>query len=179
MQLIAKRKIMMTKTYILIAGLLLTTVGAFAQGIEFDKDNFKNDKEGLKEAKGNIKEGDKIYEKGAIFFKEAIPFYEKANTFNPDNALLNYKLGECYLHSVHKSKAMEYLLKARKLQPSINPRINFYLGQAYHLNNEFDRAITFYSNYQPTVMHDPDPRLKENLQLRIQQRLWSILLVVI
>lgn len=159
----------MIKTYILIAGLLLTTVGAFAQGIEFDKDNFKNDKDGLKEAKNNIKDGDKIYEQGSIFFKDAIPFYEKANTFNPDNALLNYKLGECYLHSIDKSKAMDHLLKANKLQPGVNPRINFYLGQAYHLNNEFDRAINFYRNYQPTVMHDPDPRFNEDLQLRIQQ----------
>jgi outer membrane protein OmpA-like peptidoglycan-associated protein len=160
---------MMTKTYILIAGLLLITTGAFAQGIEFDKDNFKNDKEGLKEAKANLKEGDGFYEQGEIYFKEAIPFFEKANKFNPDNALLNYKLGECYLNSVYKSKAMEHLLKAHKLQPNINPKINFYLGRAYHLNNEFDQAITWYSKYQSAVMQNPDPRYRDDLQLRIQQ----------
>jgi outer membrane protein OmpA-like peptidoglycan-associated protein len=160
---------MMTKIHLLIAGLLLITSGAFAQGIEFDKDNFKNDKEGLKEAKNNLKEGDDFYEQGEIYFKEAIPFYEKANKFNPDNALLNYKLGECYLSSVYKSKAMAHLLKAHKLQPSINPKINFYLGQAYHLNLEFDQAITWYSKYQSTVMQNPDPYYRDNLQLRIQQ----------
>ncbi|MFT6500960.1 MAG: outer membrane protein OmpA-like peptidoglycan-associated protein [Crocinitomicaceae bacterium] len=160
---------MMTKIHLLIAGLLLITSRAFAQGIEFDKDNFKNDKEGLKEAKNNLKEGDDFYEQGEIYFKEAIPFYEKANKFNPDNALLNYKLGECYLSSVYKSKAMAHLLKAHKLQPSINPKINFYLGQAYHLNLEFDQAITWYSKYQSTVMQNPDPYYRDNLQLRIQQ----------
>ncbi|MFT6245415.1 MAG: outer membrane protein OmpA-like peptidoglycan-associated protein [Salibacteraceae bacterium] len=160
---------MMTKIYLFIAGLLLITSGAFAQGIEFDKDNFKNDKEGLKEAKNNLKEGDDFYEQGEIYFKEAIPFYEKANKFNPDNALLNYKLGECYLSSVYKSKAMAHLLKAHKLQPSINPKINFYLGQAYHLNLEFDQAITWYSKYQSTAMQNPDPYYRDNLQLRIQQ----------
>jgi outer membrane protein OmpA-like peptidoglycan-associated protein len=160
---------MMTKIHLLIAGLLLITSGAFAQGIEFDKDNFKNDKEGLKEAKNNLKEGDDFYEQGEIYFKEAIPFYEKANKFNPDNALLNYKLGECYLSSVYKSKAMAHLLKAHKLQPSINPKINFYLGQAYHLNLEFDQAITWYSKYQSTAMQNPDPYYRDNLQLRIQQ----------
>lgn len=157
---------MITKIYILIAGLLLTTVGAFAQGVEFDKDNFKEDKEGLKEAKDNIKEGDKIYEQGAVFFKEAIPFYEKAQAFNPNNALLNYKLGECYLFSVYKSKAKDHLLKAFELQPSINPRINYYLGQAYHLNLEFDRAIAFYTKYRASIQ---DPWENEDIQLRIQQ----------
>lgn len=156
----------MTKTYILIAGLLLTTLGAFAQNVEFDKANFKDDKDGLKEAKGNIKEGDKIYEQGAIFFKEAIPYYEKANAFNPDNAVLNYKLGECYLFSVFKSKAKDHLLKAINLQPSIDPRINYYLGQAYHLNNEFDRAIDFYTKYRASVQ---EPWEREDIQLRIQQ----------
>ena len=160
---------MMTKIHLLIASLLLIYSGAFAQGIEFDKDNFKNDKEGLKEAKNNLKEGDDFYEQGEIYFKEAIPFYEKANKFNPDNALLNYKLGECYLSSVYKAKAMVHLLKAHKLQPSINPKINFYLGQAYHLNLEFDQAITWYSKYQSTVMQNPDPYYRDNLQLRIQQ----------
>ena len=156
----------MTRTYILITGLLLTTFGAFAQGVEFDKANFKDDKDGLKEAKDNIKEGDKIYEQGQVFFKEAIPFYEKANAFNPDNALLNYKLGECYLYSVFKPNAKEHLLKAFELQPSINPRINYYLGQAYHLNLEFDRAIAFYTKYRASIQ---DPWENEEVQLRIQQ----------
>ncbi len=161
-----KRKIMMTKIHILIAGLLLTIQGVFGQGVEFDKVNFKADKEGLKEAKSNIKAGDKYYEQGTIFFKEAIPFYEKANEFNPDNALLNYKLGECYLFSIDKSRAKEYLLKAFKLQPSIDPTINFYLGQAYHLNLEFDRAIDFYTKYRAGSQ---DPWEAEDIQLRIQQ----------
>ena len=159
----------MTKIHVLIAACLLSAVGAFAQGIEFDKDIFKEDKDGLKLAKDNIKEGDKFYEQGAVFFKEAIPFYEKADDFNPNNALLNYKLGECYLYSVHKSKAKAHLEKAFELQPRIHPKINFYLGQAHHLNNEFDKAITFYSKYQGAVMQDPDPSAREDLMLRIQQ----------
>ena len=70
---------MMTKTYIFIIGLLFAANGALAQGIEFDKDNFKDDKDGLKEAKNNLKEGDGLYEQGPQYFKEALPFYEKAN----------------------------------------------------------------------------------------------------
>lgn len=156
----------MIKTYIVFAGLLLTSFGALAQGVEFDKDNFKDDKEGLKVAKDNIKEGDKIYEQGAVFFKEAIPYYEKANAFNPENALLNFKLGECYLYSIDKSKAKKHLLKAYELQPSINPLLYFYLGRAHHLDNEFDRAIDFYTKYKATIQ---DAWEREDVDLRIKQ----------
>ena len=45
---------MKTKLTVLIAGLLLTTIAAFAQNVEFDKENFKEDKDGLKAAKDNI-----------------------------------------------------------------------------------------------------------------------------
>ena len=154
------------KTTILIAALITSTFSVFAQGVEFDKDNFKEDKEGLKAAKDNIEAGDKLYEQGEVFFKEAIPFYEKAQAFNPNNALLNYKLGECYLFSVYKPKAMAHLLKAFELQPTINPRINFYLGQAYHLNLEFDKAVSFYTKYRASVQ---DSWEIEDIQLRIQQ----------
>lgn len=154
------------KTTILIAALITSAFGVFAQGVEFDKDNFKEDKEGLKAAKDNIEAGDKLYEQGEVFFKEAIPFYEKAQAFNPNNALLNYKLGECYLFSVYKPKAMAHLLKAIELQPTINPRINYYLGQAYHLNLEFDKAVSFYTKYRASVQ---DSWEIEDIQLRIQQ----------
>lgn len=160
---------MIKRTYIIIVGLLLISSGTFAQGIEFDKDNFKADKEGLKEAKKNIDEGDKLCESGPMFYKEAIPFYEKANVFNPDNAALNYKLGECYLNSVFKKKAFDHLAKALKLHPGINPRVHYYLGQAYHLNLEFDKAITEYSKFQSTAMINPDPRDRQDLELRILQ----------
>jgi len=160
---------MITKTYTIIIGLLLSSSVAFGQGIEFEKSNFPNNKDGLKEAKNNIKEGDGLCENGPMFFKEAIPFYEKANDFNPDNALLNYKLGECYLSSVYKSKAMPHLEKALKLDPNIDPTVHLYLGQAYHLNLEFDKAITSYSRFQSTAMTNPDPSVREDLQKRIQQ----------
>lgn len=164
---------MITRTYIIIIGLLLSTTGAFAQGIEFDKKNFESDKEGFKEAKKNLKEGDDLYEQGPLFYKEAIPFYEKANAFNPDNALLNYKLGESYMHSLYKSKALPFLEKALKLDSKTNPDVHFYLGQAYHLKLDFDKAITSFQRYQTTALTNPDPyivqEIKDDLTMRTQQ----------
>ena len=98
----------MLKRYIVLAAIFLSS-GLFAQNVEFDKANFKEDKDGLKTAKDNLKTGDDFYAQGPGFYRDAIAPYEAANTFNPNNADLNFKLGECYLASMFKYKALPYL----------------------------------------------------------------------
>jgi len=142
--------------------------GMNAQNVEFDKANFKDDKEGFKKAKKNIKEGDEFYLKGALFYKSAIPFFEKANEFNPNSADLNMKLGECYLASSSKFKALPYLKKAVKLNSSIDPVAYYFLGQALHLDKQFDKAITAYSKYQASAMSNPNPMVLQDLKMRMQ-----------
>jgi tetratricopeptide (TPR) repeat protein len=90
-----------------------------AQNIDFTKDNFKEDKDGLKTAKDNIEKGDEYFNLGSIYFKQAIEPYLAANKFNPNNALLNYKLGQCYLYSSFKLKSIPFLEKAKQLNPAI------------------------------------------------------------
>lgn len=158
----------MKKSIILVIALFFG-FGIYAQNVEFSKDNFKERKDELKEALKNIDEGDKIFEQPQIMWKDAIPFYKAANDFNPNNAMLNYKLGACYLHSTDKMLALDYLKKAVELNPTVDPTLNFYLGQAYHLDLDFDKAISYYSKYQATVINKPDPYYLEDLKMRIQQ----------
>lgn len=147
----------------------LVVWGASAQNVEFTKDNFKDQKAALKEALRVMEEGDGYFDQIEVMWKEAIPMYLEANNFNPKNALLNFKLGACYLHSMERDKAKGYLEKALALNPSIDPRINYYLGQTYHLEYDFDNAIKYYSKYQGTVMNNPDPWYLEELKMRMQQ----------
>src|SRR5690606_15882977 len=107
--------------------------------VEFSKSNFE-DKKGLKEAQKNISAGDDYFNYADYTKYMAIDYYLKANEFNPNNAALNYKLGISYLNSPNKFQSLEYLKKAYQLNPKINPNITFYLGEAYHLNHEFDNA---------------------------------------
>lgn len=157
------------KQLIFIGFVLFFGFGVNAQDIEFSKDNFKERKDELKEALKSIDEGNKFFEQSQVLWKDAIPFYLKANDFNPNNAMLNYKLGAAYLHSAEKGKALEYLEKASKLNPNVDPKLNFFLGQAYHLNLDFDKAITSYSKYQSSVINNPDPWYLEDLKMRMQQ----------
>ena len=67
------------------------------------------------------------------FIKNAIPFYKNANDFNPNNSDLNMKLGECYLESVYKYKALAHLKKAVELNRNITPYAHFFIGKSFAL----------------------------------------------
>ena len=93
------------KLYIYILCSLFSTV-AFSQNVEFEKEFFKERKDELKIAKNNIEDGDALYVQGDLLYKQALEFYLLANKFNPNNALLNFKIGQCYLYSNLKLKSI-------------------------------------------------------------------------
>jgi tetratricopeptide (TPR) repeat protein len=97
-----------------------------------------------------------------------LPYYLKANAFNPNNASLNYKLGQCYLASIEKSKALPHLEKAIKLNPSIDQAIYYDLGRSYHLELQFDKAIEAFSRFQKSAMATQDQTIMQDVQLRIK-----------
>jgi len=123
----------------------------YAQNVEFDKTNFPTQSKELKEAQKNIKKGDEYYKAGRGMYFLALEFYSKAHKFNPNNALLNYKIGNCYLNTIQKIVSISYFEKALELNPNVSPEINYSLGRAYHLNNEFDKAITKYTEYKQSL----------------------------
>jgi outer membrane protein OmpA-like peptidoglycan-associated protein len=113
----------------------------------FEKEYFPNDKDGFKEAKDAMKTADKIFDEGNLsYFNLCIPYYEKAYSFNPNSAELNYKLGVCYLNSPIKSRCLEYFEKSAKLNPAFDTfNINYLLARGHHLNENWDQAIDFYA----------------------------------
>jgi len=147
----------------------IVSFSTFAQNVEFDKSNFKEDKEGFKTAKENLKIGDDFYNQGPGFYRSAIAPYEAAQTFNPNNAELNFKLGECYLSSTTKKKATELLERALRLDPTIDSRVHYFLGQAYHLEMKWDKAIAEFSIFQKSAMSNNDPYLMQDVRMRIEQ----------
>ncbi len=111
------------------------------QDIPFEKAYFKDRKDEFKEALDHYETGDSYFEQGPMAYKIALDHYLQAQKFNPNYSLLNYKIGKCYLYSIDKGKALDYLLKAQKLRPDVESDVNFLTGWAYQLKLEFDKAI--------------------------------------
>ncbi|MDR0712262.1 MAG: OmpA family protein [Prevotellaceae bacterium] len=129
----------------IIALALLCSNAAFAQtqNIEFEKKYFPNNKEGLKRAKEYLEIGIERYSNGTLSYKvAALPYLLYANDFNPNNAELNIMIGDCYLRSAKKEQALKHLEKAVLLSSPLRLQAYMLLGEAYHLNYEFDKAIT-------------------------------------
>lgn len=155
----------------IIIGLLLLSscANVFSQNnVEFDKASFPGNSEGLKTALNNIKKGDAYFKGGTYFYGKALDFYLKANDFNPDNAELNYKIGVCYLYSSFKQKALPHLQKAKELNPEVNEKLNYYLGWAYHLRMDWNRAIELYETYQKTIAGTEEAKIS-NVERKIQE----------
>jgi outer membrane protein OmpA-like peptidoglycan-associated protein len=130
--------------------------------VEFEKKNFPDKKDQLKEAIKDLKEGDAVWDmKDERLYSVAIPYYLKAQSFNPNNAQLNYRLGVAYLTTKEKGKAYDYINKAYSLNPAIDKKIRFNMGWVLHLRSEWDKAIVEYEGYKMTL----SPKDKEELEL--------------
>jgi len=76
-------------------------------------------------------------------FAAALPLYKKLDSLKPDHGNIKARIGICYLHTESKFKALPYLEKAKELG-YIKDHVDFYLGRAYHLDHQFDKAIDQY-----------------------------------
>ena len=110
-------------------------------------------------------EGDKWH--GKKKYKDAIAVYKRAMEINPDDALLNFKLGLSYLYSDTKSKAASFIDKAYRLNPNIDDRIDYHLGIAFQNRNDFKSAIQHFEYFKknnPNVAAIADERISECLK---------------
>jgi outer membrane protein OmpA-like peptidoglycan-associated protein len=155
--------------------LLLTSAAlpAAAQSIAFTKDNFGDNKEGLREANRELKAGDDDYRADPPRYAEALPHFLAAQEFNPNNAALNVKIGDCYLNSASKTAALPYLQKAAKLDASADARTHYLLARALHLSAKWREAMAEYQQATPvgsnTRNGDAGTLTANDLQRRIQE----------
>lgn len=143
---------------LLITTFILSLANGFAQDIEFKGSNFKDDKEGLKSATAAIDKGDEYFELGneAVFnvlspglnYDLALIEYNKAQKFNPNSSLLNYKIGVCYINSPFKEKSIPFIFKAHELNPECDPFLYYYYGRALQLDGKYDDAIKAYEKFE-------------------------------
>lgn len=156
---------MKTRLYIVLIS-AFAGFNALAQKTDtpFEKEFFKDRKDEYKEARSHYNDGKdrfdeaiKLEEQGGDGYRllnEAIPFLEKAEDFNPNYSLLNYMLGYCYINTDSKFKALQFLTAARDLNPNVSPNIDYYVGQAYHLKYQWDKAIENYEKFRNNLKNN-------------------------
>ncbi len=96
-------------------------------------------------------------------YEEAIVLYQKLISNGMVNAYINHRIGECYLNIPgQKHKAIPYLEKAcenisEKIKEGSFKETNaptrtlFYLGDAYQINNDLDKAIETYQRFKDSL----------------------------
>ena len=96
-------------------------------------------------------------------YNEAVFHYLKLLNNGIDNAYINHRIGECYLQIPgQKAKSIPYLEEACKnisskfkegsLKETNAPtRTLFYLGNAYQINNQLDKAIVAYEKFEKSL----------------------------
>jgi len=158
----------MGKIISIIAFLIIPLLGVSQTNVEFVKSNFKKDRAGLKKALLDIEDGDYYYNISASNSELAIKYYLRANEFNPNNALLNYKIGLCYIEVKPISKSFEYFDKAKKLNPKVNSKYYYYYARALQLDLQFAKAISVYQKYkgglEPRDYKMMNPIVNKNIQ---------------
>ncbi|HIA35850.1 MAG TPA: tetratricopeptide repeat protein [Flavobacteriales bacterium] len=100
-------------------------------------------KDKLKQIKAKMKYNSEDY-------KAALRLYRDIYVNEAENALINFRIGQCHLALGNVNKSLEYFEKAFQLDNFL-PGINKYLGQTYHLKGNLDKAVVEYNKYKATL----------------------------
>ena len=104
-----------------------------------------------KEAEEKRDEADKIFKK--LQYTQALVIYKQVEKFYSKSAIVNFRMGVCYLKTHEKKKALAYFNSAAKMGQKdvdyIDP--NYCYGRAYHFTHDFDNAIKSYKLYLSTL----------------------------
>ena len=99
-------------------------------------------------------------------YEKANEIYMVLNQMMPENANIQYKIGNCYLHIPHeKTKAIpflqsalvnaEYGAKVTRFNEKRAPLdVYFSLGNAFRINNDLDKAILTYAKFKELLSRE-------------------------
>lgn len=110
----------------------------------FNTESMASEKSILGDDRKLVKKGDQYIYYGQKNYPTALEYYLKAYEHNNDNSQLNFKIGYCYLQSGNKAKSVVYLGKALELNRRVHVDLHDLLGQAYHISEDFEKAIEQY-----------------------------------
>jgi len=98
----------------------------------------------------DIKKADEAFEQGN--FEQALTTYLPLIKKSPQDPVLNYKVGVCYIKSKDAQdqiKSLSFLETSKnKINDQTPKRVYYYLGKAYHIQQRFDDAIAQFEAFK-------------------------------
>ena len=114
-----------------------------------------------------MKRADNLYRLNK--FDKALEAYLSIYKSDKENDLVNYRIGNCYLKSIEKAKALPYLEKAELLNPDIEHDLYFLLASAYHQSMQWDKAIKAYTSFNDLLTLQEIKTLGPTVEKRIEE----------
>jgi len=114
-------------------------------------------------------------------YSQALTILLSIDTAEPDNNNLNYKIGVCYFNApVHQEKAIPYLIKAcsdisaKYSQTNLKEKhapadARLYLAKAYHLNCQFDSAISNLNKFVALIDTVGDKQTEKDINKELRE----------
>ncbi|MCX7862287.1 MAG: carboxypeptidase regulatory-like domain-containing protein [Bacteroidales bacterium] len=100
-------------------------------------------------------------------FLGALKIYRELYKSNPNHAMLNFRMGQCYTELKMMDSALFHLKTAVELDSTIKKEANLLLGQAYQFNGDIDKALDYYYKYKSKL--SPRQAEKDYVNVLIQQ----------
>lgn len=146
---------------------LVVLVLAQGQDVAFVKENFPNKVKEFTVANENFIGGNIEldnadayckYNLYGLYCNEALPLYNRAldyyrlaYAFNPNSAELNFKMGVCFFLQDHKDSALVSFQAAQKLNPSISPALDYFIGRTNQFLQNWDTALVCLERFRENV----------------------------
>lgn len=102
-------------------------------------------------------------------FEQARPLYSQLLSLYPKKPEYNYKYGTCLLIAGNdREQALEYI-QYGMAKGQVEIEAYFYLGKAYHMNYDFDKAINSYQKFKDRASSAKGEEFKVDHQIRMCQ----------
>ncbi len=158
----------MRRTFLAIIYTFLA-LGIFAQeNVEFERKSF-NSKDDYEKAVQYLIQGDEYFADDLEWYNLALQNYLKADSLNPNNAELKFKIGVCYYITHEAFKALNYYKKAYALDSNVSPFLYYRMGQGHQFRLQFDRAIKNYQKFAQVYNGDNKEEWIERNEKRIKE----------
>lgn len=102
-------------------------------------------------------------------YRSAVNKYKEVMKNRPADASVQYYIGECYFMMREYNAAMDFLEKAKGMNPGVNESLGLILGRTYQAKAMLDKALTELNAYRTTIAASPKKMEETEIDLYIAQ----------